>query len=154
MTTAVAVRKVVSNIPVKVKTKQVSQNALTIPLTFDEHLAVKIPPHISMIEMQEGRGTSTDWFNTCYRIVCGLRIVEMCYMQSTVEEYKPGFDSIQKVRENYLQTGKWEFTSKEDIDNVSSCLRSVDDMQDQINRETLLFCFKKARTFVTKYIKE
>ena len=146
------VRKI--NAPGKVvaRAKQSVKGVMTIPLTLDEHLWIKVPPHISMIMLQNNQGTATDWFNVCFRIVCGLKIAEMCYIEDTVQEYKPGFESIQKVRENYLKTGKLEFPSIEDMDNISDCLRAADDMQDEVNRETQLYCYKKARTYMMQYI--
>lgn len=142
------------HVPAKVRGQQKHKikDVLTIPLTFDEHLSLKAPPHLSMLMIQDNKGTPTDWFNVCFRIVCGLRLIEKCYTEETLSEYKPGYDAIQKVRQHYLDTGKIEILSKEDLDNISACLRCVDDMQDEINRETQLYCYKKARTFMMQYV--
>ncbi len=121
------------------------------PLTEHEHSLLKEPPLQSLLAMSKGEGTPTDWFNVTFRILSTVKIAEFLYVEDTVSQIREGFVLCEQIYNRAKESGNWNPT-RDELDTLEACIEAADAVQYEADRKTQIFCYKKARVALQRFL--
>lgn len=134
--------------PITVKT---ARKCPLSPLTPEEHHMLKEPPLRSLLAMTKGEATPTDWFNVAFRIMSTVKIAEFIYVDETVAQIREGFELCEQIYNRAKETNDWNPTPQE-LETLEACVEAADAIQHEADRKTQIFCYKKARVALQRFL--
>lgn len=122
---------------------------LNVPLTQDQLITLKTPPHASLQALATGVSNTRDWKTVLIRLLVGLKLAEHGYDASVVKAMQ---DAIMHCTEIQLRATPTKLkilqATPEEVVELAAALEAVDEMQDQADRATLHLGYSRAMTML------